>query len=139
MQDSGDLNSLLSEIKARQAAAEPTNYDKFLKALASGSYPRFCELVWDGEVFSVVLTVHFQKVPEREASGPPAGSEAIRRRAWSYFKQFDDSERRLMQFRVMVKEWLPVHAVVTMRPDAVSLLRIGTDRLMGLQAPHFSG
>lgn len=110
-----------------------SNYDKFLGALTQGNHPRFCELIWDGEVFSVVITVHFQKAPDREVGELPRGGDEVRRRAWNYFKRFDRAEQKLMQFRVMIKDWLPVHAVVTMRPEAAGVLRLGTARLRELQ------
>jgi hypothetical protein len=116
-----------------ESDAPPSNYDKFLSVLLSGEHPRFCELVWDGQVFLVVLTVHFQKPPERDIEQPPSGGP-IQRRAWHYFRQFDPAEQAMMSFRVVVKDWLPVHAIVTVRPDVAGVVRLGTARLKELQA-----
>ncbi len=135
MSSGNPLDSLLSEIKAKQQASpvEPSNYDKFLGTILHCEHPRYCELVWDGTVFQIVLTKHFQKAPDRaDLAGPPPGGEVIRQGAWRYFKQFDTAERAMMSFRVVIKDWLPVNAVVTVRPEAAGVLRLSTARLRQL-------
>ncbi|MCK6625567.1 MAG: hypothetical protein L6R45_10375 [Anaerolineae bacterium] len=133
-----EFEKLLEEISSRRAqrspSPEPTNYDKFLEAILRGKHPPYCELVWNGEAFHIVLQLHFQKPPEvARVIGPEA--QQYRREAWGRFRKVRPDQQRMMQIRVTIKNYLPVTAEVTVRPEAMGLFRLGTAQLLDIQNP----
>lgn len=137
------LNELLDEISSkRQAAATPTispsqeltHYERFLDALLNGKHPPFCELTWDGEVFHIVLQLHFQRAPEMPRPPGPEG-QAVRRMAHRKFKKISPVEQKMISIRVTIKNWLPVTAEVAVRPEASGIFRLGTAQLQDWQKP----
>jgi hypothetical protein len=152
----GDFEELLAQIRSGSAApAAPMNssvissggdtalrraqdtassYEKFLEALRKGKHPPFCELVWNGQAYHIVLLIHFQKAPP---ASQPIGSEAdaFRRDAWSRFRKIGPVEQRLVSIRVTIKNWLPVTAELTICPEAAGVLRLGTGQLLDFQNP----
>ena len=131
-----EFEDLLHQIRTGPAPpSEPvSNYDKFLEALLKGRHPPFCELVWNGEAYHITLLVHFQKAPEVVHPPGPEG-QVYRREAYRRFKRLGPDEQRLVAIRVVIKNWLPVVAEVTIRPEAAGVLRLNTDRLLDFQNP----
>jgi hypothetical protein len=140
-----DFQALLNEISSRQATAagdasaypkgcEPSNYEKFLEALLKGKHPPFCELVWNGEAFHIVLQLHFQKAPQI-ASAMGQEGQVYRREAWNRFRRVGPAHQPMMHIRVTIKNWLPVTAEVTVRPEAAGIFRLGTTQLAEFQNP----
>ncbi len=103
--------------------AEPS-YERFLEALRQGEHPPFCELVWDGAAFYIVLQLHFQKTGETSRSAA-ANGPAVRREAWRYFSRIEPEQRRLLHIRVAIKHGLPVTAEVVIHPEAAGLFQSG--------------
>ncbi|MBE7474281.1 MAG: hypothetical protein HS114_34560 [Anaerolineales bacterium] len=134
-----DYQALLAEIGNKRQAVENhgrelSNYDLFLEALLKGKHPPFCELVWNGEAFHIVLQLHFQKPPQvAGVIGPEA--QQYRREAWGRFRKVRPDQQRMMQIRVTIKNYLPVTAEVTVRPEAMGLFRLGTAQLLDIQNP----
>lgn len=133
-----DFQVLLNEISKRQVAASgpesPSNYEMFLEALLQGKHPPFCELVWNGEAFHIVLQLHFQKAPEIARIVGQEG-QVYRREAWKRFRKVNPTYQKMMQIRVIIKNWLPVTAEVAVRPEAAGLFRLGTSQLLDFQNP----
>ena len=128
------LDEITRKCQAENNGCEPSNYDKFLEALLKGKHPPFCELVWNGEAFHIILQLHFQKSPEiARVIGPEA--LVYRREAWRRFCRATPAEQRLMQIRVTIKNWLPVTAEVAVRPEAAGVFRFGTSQLQDFQNP----
>src|SRR5512145_2065396 len=98
-----DFQVLLNEISHRQVAASgpepPSNYEMFLEALLHGKHPPFCELVWNGEAFHIVLQLHFQKAPEIARVIGQDG-QVYRREAWNRFRRARPDQQKMMQIRV---------------------------------------
>lgn len=133
-----DFQALLNEISSRQAAASgpepPSNYEMFLEALLKGKHPPFCELVWNGEAFHIVLQLHFQKAPEIARAMGQDG-QVYRREAWNRFRRAKPDQQRMMHIRVTIKNGLPVTAEVAVRPEAAGIFRLGTAQLLDFQNP----
>lgn len=133
-----DFQALLNEISNRQGASAgsepPSNYEMFLEALLKGKHPPFCELVWNGEAFHIVLQLHFQKAPEIARVLGQDG-QVYRREAWNRFRRARPDQQKMMQIRVTIKNWLPVTAEVAVRPEAAGLFRLGTSQLLDFQNP----
>lgn len=133
-----DLTALLSG--SSLAASSPSgdkplsNYELFLEALLKGQHPSFCELVWNGEIFQIVLQLHFQKTPEA-ACIPNRQSEVFRREAWRHFSRLTPTQQRMMDIRIHIKNWLPVTAEVTLKPEASSNFRFDPSSLHNRQNP----
>ncbi|MBE7557341.1 MAG: hypothetical protein HS126_40405 [Anaerolineales bacterium] len=132
-----DFQALLNEISRHQVAAgdsEPSNYEKFLDAILKGKHPPFCELVWTGEAFHIVLQLHFQRAPQIAGALEPR-AEAYRRKAWRSFRKVRPDKQRLMQIRVTIKDYLPVTAEISVAPEAAGLFRLETTQLTEFQNP----
>jgi hypothetical protein len=130
----GDFEELLTQIRTGPEPEPCTNYDKFLQALLEGRHPPFCELIWTGEAYHISLQLHFQKAPEVVPRPGPEG-QVYRREAYRRFKRIKPAEQRLVAIRVQIKNWLPVTADVTIRPEAAGVLRLTTDRLFQFADP----
>lgn len=133
-----DFQALLNEISSRQGATSgpepPSNYEMFLEAILKGKHPPFCELVWNGEAFHIVLQLHFQKAPEiARALGPEC--QVYRREAWRRFRNVNPVYQKMMHIRVIIKNHLPVTAEIAVRPEAVGIFRMGTSQLLDFQNP----
>lgn len=97
-------------------ALAKANYQKFLETLLNGRHPAFCELVWTGKVFLVVLLLHFQKVSEAENPMTEEG-QVMREAAWAEFQQIPMNQRRFVHIKVFVRNFLPMTAEVYARPE----------------------
>lgn len=137
------LEELLGEITSKRQASTPqppsqelTPYERFLDALLNGRHPPFCELTWNGEVFHIVLMLHFQRAPDAQAVRPPGPEgQAVRRMAHRQFKKISPPEQKMISIRVVIKNWLPVTAEVAVRPEASGIFRLGTAQLQDWQNP----
>ena len=137
---SADLQELLDEIRHKQHPHPPdldgerTNYERFLETLLKGKHPPFCELVWNGEAYHITLLIHFQKSPEM-SKPPPPETLIYRQEAYRRFKKIGPAEQHMVSIRVTIKNWLPVTAELTIRPEAAGVLRLGTAQLLDFQNP----
>jgi hypothetical protein len=133
-----DFQALLTEIGRRQAAPNgcepPSNYEMFLEALLHGKHPPFCELVWNGEAFHIVLQLHFQRAPEIARVIGQDG-QVYRREAWKRFRKVNPTYQKMMHIRIIIKNYLPVTAEIAVRPEAVGIFRMGTSQLLDFQNP----
>lgn len=118
----------------RQATGSPSNYELFLEALRQGNYPPFCELVWTGEVFYIILQLHFQKAAAR-VRPPGQEGDLYRREAWNRFRRVKADQQPLLHIRVTVKNWLPVTAEVSIKPEAAGVFHAETSHLYELLNP----
>ncbi|MBE7473174.1 MAG: hypothetical protein DPW09_33365 [Anaerolineae bacterium] len=131
-----EFETLLNEISSRRAqqspGPEPTNYEKFLEAILRGKHPPYCELIWNGEAFHIVLQLHFQKAPQI-APMLSQDSQVYRREAYNRFRKVSPAHQPMMHIRVTVKNWLPITAEVTVKPEAAGIFRLGTAQLNEFQ------
>jgi hypothetical protein len=105
-----------------------------LEALLKGKHPAFCDLIWNGEAYHISLMIHFQRAPEAVRPPGPEG-QVYRQDAYRRFKRVKPAEQKLLQIKVTIKHYLPVHAEVTTRPEVAGVLRVGTQQLLDFQNP----
>jgi hypothetical protein len=110
-------------------------YEKFLETIRQGKHPRFCELCWEPPNFYIRFTVKFQgDVIYPEQGQSPDREE--RRRAFEYFSCYTPFERMMFSFIVVIQEWTPTVAKVSVRPELPGIVRSpGTKRFSELSTP----
>lgn len=114
-------------MSSSSANGEQTDsYDEFLERIRTGRHPDFGEIVWDGEIQQISLSVKFDL-------GWMETDTAIRERAWRYLRGLSPTERAIVKIRIQVHNGLPVRAAISPREGAAGVLRLGTDRLQALE------